>query len=108
LPGAFYLQIVQWLFKENRIARGRFVALGQAIDLTRFRAPILLLAGSHDEVVAVEQLFATANLIGTPADQVEMITEPCGHLSLFMGAEVVQGAWRRIAGWLRRDFVELH
>ncbi len=108
LPGTFYLQIVQWLFKENRIARGRFVALGQVIDLTQFRAPILLLAGVHDEVVAVEQLFATANLIGTPADQVEKIAEPCGHLSLFMGAEVVQGAWHRIAGWLRRDFVELH
>ena len=25
LPGTFYLQIVQWLFKENRIAEGRFV-----------------------------------------------------------------------------------
>jgi poly(3-hydroxyalkanoate) synthetase len=106
LPGVFYLQIVKWLFKENQIARGCFAALGQVIDLAQFRAPICFFAGSQDEVVAVDQLFATANLVGTPAEEVENITEPCSHLSLFLGAEIAHGAWRRIAGWLRRDLGE--
>jgi len=61
LPGVFYLQVVKWLFKENQIAERRFVALGQQVDLTRLRAPIFLLAASNDEVVSVDQLFATAS-----------------------------------------------
>jgi poly(3-hydroxyalkanoate) synthetase len=106
LPGTFYLEVVKWLYKENRIAQGRFVALGQRIDLTQLRAPICLLAGSNDQLVAVDQLFAASRLVGTPAEHLEKIVEPCGHLSLFLGADVVHGAWRRIADWLRRDLSE--
>ncbi|MGA2287377.1 alpha/beta fold hydrolase [Bradyrhizobium sp.] len=106
LPGTFYLQVVKGLFQENQIARGCFVALGQQIDLKQFRAPICLLAGGNDEIVAVDQLFATASLVGTPAEHLEKITEPCGHLNLFLGAEVIHGAWGQIAGWLRRDLGE--
>ena len=29
LPGVYYLQAVEWLFKENRLAKGNFVALGK-------------------------------------------------------------------------------
>jgi poly(3-hydroxyalkanoate) synthetase len=101
LPGTYYLQVVQWLFKDNQIAEGRFVALGRPIDLGNVRVPILLLAARDDEIVARGQLFATAGLVGTPQAQVEMITEPCGHLSLFLGARTIDGTWRRIADWLR-------
>jgi poly(3-hydroxyalkanoate) synthetase len=103
LPGTFYLQIVQWLFKENRIAEGRFVALGRPIDLADVRVPMFLLAARDDETVAPGQLFATAGLVGTPPTAIEMVTEPCGHLSLFLGARTIGGAWRRIAHWLNRD-----
>ena len=33
LPGTYYLQIVNWIFRENRIASGNFTALGRTIDL---------------------------------------------------------------------------
>lgn len=103
LPGSFYLQVVTWLFKENRIAKGTFVALGQCIDLAKLDAPVFLLAASHDEVVSRDQLFSVARLVGTPADQLVKITEPCGHLGLFLGADVLDGSWRKIAYWLLQD-----
>jgi poly(3-hydroxyalkanoate) synthetase len=103
LPGSFYLQVVQWLFRENRIAEGRFVALGQCIDLGQLSAPIFLLAGSHDEVVSSDQLFSAARLVATPAEHLVKLSEPCGHLSLFLGAAVLGGAWRKIAHWLAQD-----
>src|SRR4051794_25003408 len=28
LPGTYYLQVVQWLYKDNQLATGRFAALG--------------------------------------------------------------------------------
>jgi hypothetical protein len=103
LPGTYYLEVIRWLFKENRIAEGRFVALGHAIDLSRVRTPMVLLAARDDDMVAPGQLFATARLIGTRASDVETATEPCGHLSLFLGARTLGRTWRRIAQWLRRD-----
>ena len=103
LPGVFYLQVVQWLFRENRISEGKFVALGERIDLTRLRAPIFLLAASQDEVVPERQLFATARLVGTSAAHLESRSEPCGHLALFLGAAVLDRAWPRIADWLGCD-----
>ncbi len=103
LPGTYYLQVVRWLFKENRIAEGRFVALGRTIDLAGVRAPVFLLAARDDELISTEQLFATARLIGTPKAAIEMSSEPCGHLSLFLGAATLTGTWRRIARWLGRD-----
>jgi poly(3-hydroxyalkanoate) synthetase len=106
LPGSFYLQVVTWLFKENRIAKGTFVALGQCIDLAKLDAPIFLLAASHDEVVSRDQLFAVARLVGTPAEQLVRMTEPCGHLGLFLGADVLGGSWRKIADWLLQDLSE--
>jgi poly(3-hydroxyalkanoate) synthetase len=103
LPGSFFLQVVNWLFKQNRIAEGCFVALGQSIDLSRLSVPICLLAGSRDEVVSVDQLFAVARLVGTPPGHLATMTEACGHLSLFLGTEVLGHAWPDIARWLVRD-----
>ena len=59
LPGTYYLQVVERLFKDNRLATGRFVALGRKIDLSVLRCPLFLLAARDDDVVAREQIFAT-------------------------------------------------
>ena len=100
LPGAYYLQVVSWIFKENRLAEGKFVALGQQIDLSTLQHPIFMLGGRDDNLVNPAQLFATADRVGTRKAHIEMATEPCGHLSLFIGAETVKASWRRIAKWL--------
>ena len=104
LPGTYYLEVVRRLFKENEIAEGRFIALGRTIDLGKVSAPMFLLAARDDEIVSPGQLFATAQLIGSP-DTIEMATEPCGHLSLFLGARTLGETWPRIARWLRHDQV---
>jgi poly(3-hydroxyalkanoate) synthetase len=103
LPGTYYLQVVSWLYQQNRLATGNFVALGRKIDLARLYHPLFLLGARDDEVVAPEQLFATAKHVGTPKERVATVAEPCGHLSLFLGADTIRGTWPRIAQWLRED-----
>jgi len=103
LPGTYYLQIVNWIFRENRIAGGAFVALGRAVDLKDVKAPVFLLAGLDDDVVPAAQALATAGLVGTPAAFIAAASEPSNHLGLFMGARTHAHAWPRIAGWLRDD-----
>jgi poly(3-hydroxyalkanoate) synthetase len=101
LPGIFFLQIAGSLFKQNQIARNEFMALGRRTHLKQVRNPLFLLAAHDDEIVAPAQLFATARLVGTPADAIETATAPGTHLSLFLGGRTVARTWPRIAHWLQ-------
>ncbi|MGZ3338248.1 MAG: alpha/beta fold hydrolase [Reyranella sp.] len=100
LPGAYYHQTVLWLFKENRLAEGRFTALGREIDLGEVRQPIFLLAARDDELVAPGQLMAVRRLVGTKPENIESVLEPCSHLGLFVGSASLAGGWSRAARWL--------
>ena len=100
LPGTYYLQVVQWLYKDNQLANGRFAALGRPIDLSRVRGPIFLLAARDDEIVAPEQLLATRHLVGSKGRQIRKQIVACTHLGLFMGATTLLHTWPRIARWL--------
>jgi poly(3-hydroxybutyrate) depolymerase len=100
LPGTYYLQVVERLYKQNRLATGHFIALGRRIDLSEMRAPIYLLAARDDELVAPQQVFATARRVGTAPDEVRTATAPCRHLGLFMGATSLRTVWPQIARWL--------
>ena len=103
LPGTYYLEVTERVFRQNQIARGQFVALGRRIDLAGLCVPVFLLAGADDIVVPRDQAFATARLLGTPPAWLERACEPCGHLSLFMGRVALGHSWRRIARWLQAD-----
>ena len=99
LPGAYFLQTAEWVFRENRLARGCFPALGRQVLLSKIIAPIFVLAAADDEIVALPQ--ATAVKALCRATNVVVRIEPGRHLSLFMGQRTL-GAWRDIAGWLRQ------
>ena len=103
LPGTYYLEVTDRVFRQNLIAEGRFIALGRRIDLAEVRVPVFLLAGESDIVVPRDQAFATARLLGTSPAWLERASEPCGHLSLFMGRKALGHSWRRVARWLQAD-----
>jgi poly(3-hydroxyalkanoate) synthetase len=103
LPGTYYLEVTERVFRQNLIAGGRFVALGRQIDLAEVCVPVFLLAGESDIVVPRDQAFATARLLGTRPAWLERACEPCGHLSLFMGRSALRHSWRRVARWLQAD-----
>ena len=90
LPGAYFMQTAEWIFRENRLARGSFPALGRCVGLSGIEAPIFVLAAADDEVVALPQAIAVKSLC--PETRVEIRVEPGHHLSLFMGRRTVGGA----------------
>ena len=107
LPGTYYLEVTDRVFRQNLIAQGRFVALGRRINLSEVRVPVFLLAGESDIVVPRDQAFATAALLGTRPAWLERASEPCGHLSLFMGRNALGHSWRRVARWLQADIGDI-
>jgi PHB de-polymerase C-terminus len=100
LPGTFFLEVVEQLYQRNAIASGTFRALGATIDLASVCAPMFLLAGRDDEVVAPPQLFAVERLVGTPSRDIRKVTVGCPHLGLFLGKRVLRDVWPDIAQWL--------
>lgn len=102
LPGRYYLQAIELLFRENQLARGDFVALGRRVSLKDVRCPAYLLAGAADDITTPEQVFAARDLLGTPPGAVEQQLVPGGHIGLFMGSRTLKEAWPKVATWLRR------
>jgi polyhydroxyalkanoate depolymerase len=100
LPGRWYLQAIEQLFKENRLAKGQFVGLGRKLDLRAITCPVYLLAGAADDITTPEQVLDAAKYVGTPASQIVRETAPGGHIGLFMGARTLRDVWPRIARWL--------
>lgn len=101
VPGRFFLEAMERLYKRNALAEGGFIALGQEVDLTRLRTPMYLLAGSDDEVVAPGQLFALTRLAGTPPENLRRQLVSSDHLGLFMGKRVLEQHWPAIVHWMK-------
>ena len=106
VPGTYYLEIIEKLYRRNELASGSFVALGQKIDLSRLRLPMYLLAGSADEVVAPEQLLAVKALVATPPQRFRHEIAASNHLGLFMGKRTLEEYWPRIVRWIKEPFPE--
>lgn len=106
LPGAYFLQTAEWIFRENRLARGTFPALGRVSPLSGITAPIFVLASADDEIVSLPQ--ATAVKALCPRANVEIRIEPGRHLSLFMGRRTLATAWLQIARWLSQGDGRVH
>ena len=100
LPGTYFLEIVEKLYKRNEIADGMFEALGKRIDLSSIKVPIFMLAARDDELVAPSQLFAVERLAGTPPHHLSKVMADCRHLGLFMNRRVLREIWPNIVDWL--------
>lgn len=98
LPGPYFMQTAEWIFRENRLARGCFPALGRRVALSSITAPIFVLAAADDEIVSPGQATAVESLCRQT--RVETRVEPGRHLSLFMGKTTVGAAWPEIGHWL--------
>ena len=100
LPGRWYLQAIVQIFKENRLAKGTFVALGRQVDLRPITCPVYLLAGETDDITTSEQVFNAEKYLGTPKDQIWKQLVPGGHIGLFMGSRTLKETWPTIASWV--------
>jgi poly(3-hydroxyalkanoate) synthetase len=93
IPGAFYLWIVEHLFRRNSLAKGELEIGGERVDLGRIRVPLRLLAGAEDHITPPEQVFALERLASTPRSSIRKRTTRGGHLGLFMGREALREHW---------------
>jgi poly(3-hydroxybutyrate) depolymerase len=82
--------------------------LGRTIDLSKLKIPMYLLAGSTDQTVAPQQLFALAGLAGTAPENLRCELADSDHLGLFMGKRVLEECWPKVVRWMRETHGTAH
>ena len=100
LPGRWYLQVINQIFKKNLLAKGKFVGLGRTLNLHDIKCPVYLLAGANDDITTTEQVLDAAKYLGTPKSRIVKKIVPGGHIGLFMGANTLKEHWPPIARWI--------
>ncbi len=93
IPGAFYLWIVEHLFRDNALISGTLEVGGRAVDLAAIDMPLALLAGASDHITPPAQVFALAEAASTQPQAVRYELASGGHLGLFMGHEALAEKW---------------
>ncbi len=96
IPGAFYLWIIEHLFRDNKLVKGELVVGGEKVDLGRITCPLNLLGGATDHITPPAQVFAAADHVSTPREDITTATTSGGHLGLFMGNEALREFWPAI------------
>jgi poly(3-hydroxybutyrate) depolymerase len=93
IPGAFYLWIVEHLFRDNELIAGTLEIGAERVDLGRIECPLNLLAGATDHITPPDQVFALADHASTPPGEILRDITAGGHLGLFMGREALRDHW---------------
>lgn len=97
LPGRFYLEIVEWIFKRNLLMAPDAIRLnGRGVDLREINCPVILMAGEKDHITPAPQLFALRNIISTRPDNIIEIHTKGGHIGTLMGNEALRDNWTTV------------
>jgi poly(3-hydroxyalkanoate) synthetase len=102
IPGAFYLWIVEHLFRDNELLLGELEVAGENVDLARIKCPVNLLGGAIDHITPPSQVFALADAVSTSPHNITQRVTTGGHLGLFMGREALEEHWPPILAEVAR------
>ena len=101
VPGAFYLWIVERLFRDNALIHGKLEVGSEKVDLGAIRCPLNLIAGASDHITPPAQVFAIAGAASTRAQDIVQRLSAGGHLGLFMGHEALHRHWPPVLAAVR-------
>jgi len=88
LPAEFYLETVQYVFQEYRLARGTLEFRGRPVNPTAIRRTgLLTVEGARDDICSVGQTVAAQNLCAKVRPQLRAhhLQPGVGHYGLFNG-----------------------
>ena len=93
IPGAFYLWIVEHLFRNNELLHGELQIQGETVDLKRIDCPVNLIGGAKDHITPPDQVYALGDAVSTPKSKIHRRLSDGGHLGLFMSHEALRNHW---------------
>lgn len=105
LPGKLVHQIIDWLYRENRLCGRMLRVNGTLIDPSSLMVPTLAIVNTDDEVAPLVSVkpFADAR----PAGTMRIIEYPgetgvaLQHLAILVGREAHARVWPQIFAWIK-------
>lgn len=105
LPGRLVHQIIDWLYRENRLCCGALKIAGALVGPANLSAPTLAVMNPNDEVAppaSIEPFIAAM-----PAEDAQVVEFPdetgvcLQHLGVLVGREAYANVWPKIISWIK-------
>jgi polyhydroxyalkanoate synthase subunit PhaC len=97
-PGRAYREWIQWMYKENRLVRGRMRMRGRRVDLGAVDQSVLVVTAGADHIAPPAGTEPIFDLVAS--DDVTHLDRPGGHIGLMAGSSARDEIWPDIASWL--------
>ncbi len=104
LPGVLVAQVLQWLYREDRLCRGTLRLRGRTIGPARVLVPTLAVVNAADAVAPAASV--TPFLDRIPGGRARLLTFPgeaglgLQHVAILVGPRTRAEVWPEIAAWL--------
>jgi polyhydroxyalkanoate synthase subunit PhaC len=98
MAGATYQQLIQELYRENRLIQGKMVIRGEHVDLSRIRANLLNVIALSDHISPPCQSESIMEKVSSQ-DQL-LLKVKGGHIGMMAGSSALKFTWPNIDEWL--------
>jgi polyhydroxyalkanoate synthase len=98
MAGATYKQLIQELYRENRLIEGKMIIRGERVDLSRIRANLLNVIALADHISPPCQSESIMTKVSSK-DQL-LLKVKGGHIGMMAGSGALKYTWPHIDSWL--------
>jgi polyhydroxyalkanoate synthase len=98
-PGRAYREWLTWMYRENRLVRGRLRLRGRRVDLRRIDQNLLVVTAAGDHIAPRAGTLPILDLVAS--EDVTHFDRPGGHIGLMAGSKARHEIWPELAAWLR-------
>ena len=98
MAGATYKQLIQELYRENRLIEGRMIIRGERVDLSRIKASLLNVIALADHISPPCQSESIMTKVSSN-DQL-LLKVKGGHIGMMAGSGALKYTWPHIDSWL--------
>jgi polyhydroxyalkanoate synthase subunit PhaC len=98
LAGGVFRQLIDDLYRNNRLMQGTMMIRGQHVDVSQLRANLLTVIAEQDHIVPPCQSETIIAKVGS-TDKTELRI-PGGHIGVMAGSGASKHTWPKIDGWL--------
>ncbi len=96
--GRAFQQWITWMYKENRLIRGRIELRGKRVLLGNIAQSCLVVTAGSDHIAPRHTTTPFLDAVGS--DDVEHLARPGGHIGLMAGSKAKREIWPEISAWL--------
>jgi polyhydroxyalkanoate synthase len=108
LPGKLVHQIIDWLYRENRLCRGTLRIGEKVIGPSSLSVPTLAVVNTSDDVAPLNSVKPFADAMTTNVRTIEYPGEVgvcLQHLGILVGRHAQAHVWPEILSWLKSELI---